>query len=102
MIVQYYREIASYWPNCRVHVNNHYRDLELPWRAVPAPPIEMTAAWTRDELVGYITTWSATARLVAARGEAPLDELRRDLAAIWPDHEPREVRWPLTIKLARR
>jgi SAM-dependent methyltransferase len=101
-LVQYYREIASYWPNGRVHVNNHYRDLELPWRAVPAPPIEMTARWTRDEMVGYITTWSATARLVAARGEAPLDELRRRLTASWPDDEPREVRWPLTIKLARR
>jgi hypothetical protein len=62
----------------------------------------MTARWTRDELVGYITTWSATARLVAAAGEGPLDDLRRRLSAVWPDDEPREVRWPLTIKLARR
>lgn len=102
LLVAHYREIEPYWPGGRVHVNNGYRDLELPWPAVAAPPIEMTAAWTRDELVGYITTWSATARLVAARGEAPVDELRRRLAAVWPDDEPREIRWPLTIKLARR
>jgi SAM-dependent methyltransferase len=102
LLVGYYAEIAPYWPDGRVHVNNNYRDLELPWPAVPAPPIEMTARWTRDEMVGYITTWSATARLVAARGEALVDELRRRLAAIWPDDERREVHWPLTIKLARR
>jgi SAM-dependent methyltransferase len=101
-LVAYYREIEPYWPVGRVHVNNSYRDLGLPWPSVPAPPIEMTAAWTRDELVGYITTWSATAKLVAAHGEAPVDELRRRLAAIWPDGEPRAVRWPLTLKLARR
>jgi SAM-dependent methyltransferase len=98
----FYRQIDAYWPNGRVHVNNHYRDLVVPWPQVSAPAIEMTASWTRDELCGYVTTWSATARLVAARGEGPVDELRRQLAAIWPGDEPREVRWPLTIKLARR
>jgi len=102
LLVAYYQQIEPYWPDGRVHVNNRYRDLRLPWPAVLAPPIEMTATWTRDELVGYITTWSATTRLVAARGEGPVHELRRRLAAVWPDHEPRNVRWPLTIKLARR
>jgi SAM-dependent methyltransferase len=101
-LVAYYRDIEPYWPGGRVHVNNGYRDLGLPWPAVAAPPLEMTTTWTRDELVGYITTWSATARLVAARGEGLVDELRGRLAEVWPDHEPREVRWPLTIKLARR
>jgi len=101
-LVDFYRQVEPYWPNGRVHVNNGYRDLVMPWPAVDAPPIEMTASWTRDEMVGYITTWSATSRLVAAVGEGPLDDLRRRLAAVWPDGEPREVQWPLTIKLARR
>jgi SAM-dependent methyltransferase len=101
-LVGYYRDIEPYWPNGRVHVNNRYRDLALPWPELPAPPIEMTATWTRDELVGYITTWSATARFVTDRGEGRLDDLRRRLAAVWPDDEPRKVSWPLTIKLARR
>jgi SAM-dependent methyltransferase len=98
----YYRDIDPYWPGGRTHVNNSYRDLVLPWPAVAAPAVAMSASWTRDELVGYITTWSSTARYVAARGEGRLDELRRELAALWRDGEPREVHWPLTIKLARR
>ena len=98
----YYRQVEPYWPDGRVHVNNAYRDLAMPWPAVAAPPIQMTARWTRDELVGYISTWSATARLIAAAGEGPLDDLRRRLAAVWPDGQARDVRWPLTIKLARR
>jgi SAM-dependent methyltransferase len=98
----YYRVIQGYWPNGRVHVDNRYRDLVMPWPEVEAPPLEMTASWTRDELFGYITTWSATSRFVAAGGGPRLEELREQLAAIWPDGERRDVRWPLTIKLARR
>jgi SAM-dependent methyltransferase len=102
LLVDYYRLIEPYWPDGRVHVNNRYRDLTLPWPAVAVPEIAMTAQWSRDELVGYITTWTATARCVAARGEGPLDELRRRLAQAWPAGEPRQIRWPLTLKLVRR
>jgi len=101
-LAQFYREIEPYWPEGRAHVFNRYRDLVVPWPAVEAPEIRMTATWTRDELLGYISTWSATSRFVAARGDATVDELRRRLAAVWPDDETREVHWPLTIKLARR
>ncbi len=102
ILARFYRVIAPYWPAGRAHVNSAYRDLTLPWPAVEAPPIEMTARWTRDELVGYLTTWSATAKLVAAEGSAAVDALRAELAAAWPDDAAREVRWALTIKLARR
>jgi ubiquinone/menaquinone biosynthesis C-methylase UbiE len=102
LLLDYYRQIEPYWPNGRLHVNNGYRDLTFPWPALEAPELAMTAQWTRDELVGYITTWTATVRCIAARGEGPLDDLRRRLAAAWPDSGPREVRWPLTLKLTRR
>lgn len=102
IIARYYRGDAwSYWPPERAHVENGYRDLVLPWPAVSAPPLAMTAAWTRDELVGYLTTWSATVKLVAARGTGPLDAVGDALAAIWTEGERREIRWPLTVKLAR-
>jgi len=101
-LAELYRAIEPYWPSGRVHVMNGYRDLTLPWPAVEAPALPMTATWTRDELVGYVLTWSAIAKLVAARGDGDLETLRARLAAVWPDDEPRVVRWPLTIKLARR
>ena len=62
----------------------------------------MVAPWTRDELLGYVSTWSSTQRLTAAAGPAPFDELCEAVARVWPEGERREVRWPLAIRLARR
>ena len=39
---------------------------------------------------------------VDTKGRAPLDALDANLAAVWPDNEPRTVSWPLTVKLTRR
>jgi SAM-dependent methyltransferase len=102
-IARYYREIAGpYWPPGREHVENGYRDLAWPWPEVEAPAIDMTVRWNRDELVGYVTTWSATVKLVDTEGRAPFDAFVERLAAVWPDGESREIRWPLAIRLARR
>lgn len=103
LVARYYTDDAGpFWPKGREHVENGYRDLALPWPAVEAPAIEMTARWSRDELLGYVSTWSATVKLVQSKGDGPLRALHDALAAEWPDGETRTIRWPLAIRLARR
>jgi SAM-dependent methyltransferase len=103
MIAHYYRNVVGpHWPPGRQHVENGYRDLAWPWPSVEAPAIDMTAEWTRDELVGYVTTWSATVKLVDSAGPAAFETFRAQLATVWGDEERRTVTWPLAIRLARR
>lgn len=102
IVAHYYREtLRGYWPPERRHVENGYAELAWPWPPVAAPALAMRATWTRDELLGYVTTWSATVALVDRLGPAPFESLRADIARAWPGDEPREIRWPLTLKLAR-
>ncbi|HSD90964.1 MAG TPA: hypothetical protein VLB44_25745, partial [Kofleriaceae bacterium] len=84
------------------HVENGYKNLAWPWPAIEAPTIDMRVEWTREELLGYVATWSATVKLVQAAGIAPYHELGDQLRAVWPDDERRTVTWPLAIRLARR
>ena len=98
-----YRAVVEpYWPPERVHVDNGYRDLVLPWPAVEAPAIDMIATWNRDELLGYLQTWSATVKLVEDQGRAPVIAMCERVAAAWPEGETRTIRWPLALRLARR
>lgn len=99
---RYYADVRPYWPPERRHVDNGYRDLAWPWPAVDAPAIAMVETWTREELLGYVATWSATSALVKAGGGARYEALRAELEQTWPGGDRRSVRWPLTIKLARR
>ncbi len=103
LVTGFYRDVVgTYWPKGREHVENGYRDLAWPWQPVEAPAIAMSASWTRDEFLGYVASWSASAKLVATEGQAPFDRFRAQLAAVWSSASERhEIRWPLTLRLAR-
>jgi SAM-dependent methyltransferase len=98
-LARYQADVAGSWPPGREHVDNGYRDLcwPTPALALDVPPV-MTAAWTRDELFGYVTSWSATNRHGKAHGPARLVALQDELARAWPDGGTREIRWPLVVK----
>jgi SAM-dependent methyltransferase len=101
-IAHFYKDVVGpYWPKGREHVENGYRDLHMPWPAVDAPALDMRAAWTREELLGYVATWSATVKLVETHGTAELETLHARVAAVWPDDERRTIRWPLALRFAR-
>jgi SAM-dependent methyltransferase len=103
LVSRYYHDtLASFWPPERRHIENGYRDLVWPWSPIDAPPVDMTATWSRDELVGYLSTWSATVKLISSIGPAPFEQLTRDIAEVWPDDERRLITWPLTIRMAHR
>ncbi len=96
------RVVGAHWPAGREHVENGYRDLQLPWPEVAAPALAMTVEWTREELAGYVSSWSATGRLVEREGPAAYEAFCARLAAAWPDDATRVIRWPLTLRFARR
>lgn len=103
LVDRYYHEtVAPFWPPERRHVENGYRDLPWPWAEIEAPSIEMTALWTRDELAGYIATWSATVKMLQSLGPEPYVALCDALARVWPDGERRVVSWPLLVRRAHR
>lgn len=104
LLQQFYADIVGpYWPPEKALVENGYRDLALPFTALPAPSFAMEADWTLEQLLGYCASWSASARYRAALGRDPLELLRPALAAAWGAPEtPRRLRWPLTIKASRR
>ena len=64
--------------------------------------MQLEMRWTLAELIGYLRTWSATARFVAERGCDPVVEVERSLSSDWGDvRQSRLVRWPLYIRAGR-
>jgi SAM-dependent methyltransferase len=96
----YEETVGPYWPPQRRHVEAGYRDLDFPWGQMPAPAFQLERVLDLDALLGYLRSWSATARHIEARGEDPTLALGEALAPHWVGRPL--VTWPLVLRVGRR
>jgi hypothetical protein len=91
--------IESYWLPERQIVLDGYMTVPFPFAEVAAPKFKLSRELTLPALMGYVRTWSATARYIAENGTAALDQLETDLARHWGNPEtPRLVEAPLYLR----
>jgi SAM-dependent methyltransferase len=94
----YHDTLGAYWPPERIHVDRGYRDLPFPYARLASPTLRMTHAWSLQDLLDYLSTWSAVQRHLEATGVDPIGVLEPELRVAWGDQDAtRRVEWPLTI-----
>ncbi|MET0985361.1 MAG: class I SAM-dependent methyltransferase [Steroidobacteraceae bacterium] len=101
-VVQWFYKdvVGQYWPPERRYLEEEYRTLPFALAEIPAPQLSMTHAWTLDEYLAYIETWSAVQRYRSARRADPLPDLRSRLTPRWNSTEARRsVVWPLYLRV---
>ena len=94
------RVLGPYWPPERQRVRDGYRSLPFPFPEREAPPMNVAARWSLDELLGYVDTWSALRPALAALGPETLETFRHNLARVWgTPGRPRNITWPLSLRV---
>lgn len=102
VIERLYRDVVgSYWPDERKHIERGYEDLPWPFDPVDAPTFQMIERWSLDQVVGYLSTWSAVQRFKDCRLADPIEVVREALEDAWGDDGVRRVRWPLQLRIGR-
>jgi SAM-dependent methyltransferase len=103
-LVRYFHDetVGSFWPPERKLVGRGYRDLPFPFGEVETPAFQIEVQWSLAHLLGYLRTWSATQRFLAANQRDPVDLVAADLEQAWgnPAEEKLAI-WPLTVRLGR-
>ena len=98
----YYDVVGPFWPAERAIVDDGYRDVSLPFKPIDVPVFDMSVSWSLDELLGYISTWSATDRYIKVSGIDPVTQLGRQLSEFWGQVDCRRiVTWPIVVKAGR-
>jgi SAM-dependent methyltransferase len=98
----YHQVVGPYWPAQRHHVETGYRELPFPFTAIAPPLFAMRVAWTLEQLMGYLRSWSATERYKAACGVDPVTELQNQLSVVCSDAAQKHVvSWPLSLRVGR-
>lgn len=97
----YHNVVGPFWPSQRKLVDEGYRNIELPFPYIPAPAFSMRVAWSLQELLGYIRTWSAVTRFIRANDTDPVSGLGERLACLRKSTGSLiAVSWPLAVKAA--
>jgi SAM-dependent methyltransferase len=93
------RIVGPFWPPERALIQK-FEELPFPLAEIETPGFEMTVEWNLDHLIGYLRSWSATQRFIAANNRDPLKEVADELRATWgdPDQSKRLI-WPLTVRV---
>ena len=104
IIWKFYRETTGpFWPLERDLVETDYKNIQLPFPELTHRQFEMRTQWNLIQLLGYLRTWSATQRFIAARGFDPVDSLLKELGTVWKNpEEVREIKWPLHLRVGVR
>ena len=99
----HYDVVGSYWTPERALVESGYRTLAFPFPELESPAFEIEQHWSLPHLLGYVRSWSATARYRAERGSDPVDALERELSPLWGEPaRARRVSWPIVLRVGRR
>lgn len=94
--------VGSYWPPERRHIEANYTTLPFPFEPLDAPEFGLVLEWNLAQVLGYVSSWSATARYKKANGTDPVPLLQVSLAEIWGDPGARRtLRMPLGLRAGR-
>ena len=97
----FYNEVlGEFWPPERRIVEAGYSSFDFPFEELETPQFEMSVEWTLEQLLGYLSSWSATARYIKANGRSPIPDLEDILRPLWTE-ERLKVSWPLSSRVGR-
>jgi SAM-dependent methyltransferase len=104
IVKRFYDEtVGPYWDFERKLVEKGYRSVPFPFLESAAPSFSIQAAWSAEHLIGYLRSWSATQKFIAANGTDPTRAVAVELAATWGEPSiVRAVKWPLHLRVGRK
>jgi len=99
----FYSEVVGpYWPPERRHIEAGYRTLPFPFEEIETPEFGLELSWNIEQVAGYVSSWSATARYRKALGPDPVPLLRESLGAAWPaEGASVPIRMPIGLRVGK-
>ena len=102
LIKHFYRDITGpYWDNERKYVDDDYKTVDFNFEPLPPKIFEAGFTWNREQLKGYFLSWSAVRKYMNQHQQNPVDLIEKDIDAVWPLNEEKQIRFPIFLRLGR-
>jgi len=101
-IYNFYENVTRpYWDDERKYVEEKYATVEFDYDLLPVKDFETTLEWRREDLLGYVGSWSAVQKFIKTNGYSPVPILEEEIKKLWPESEVKKVRFPIYLKFGR-
>lgn len=98
----YYDDIGEYWPAERKLVDEGYKTIDFPFAELATEPMEICVQWNFNQLMGYISTWSAVKKAKSLDKENLLIQFHQELSNLWGDStKTRTITWPINLRIGK-
>jgi ubiquinone/menaquinone biosynthesis C-methylase UbiE len=97
----HFNTLEKYWDKERAYVDNGYATIPFPFKQLPSPEFSIQVNWTPEALMGYLNTWSALQKFIAANNYNPVEQVMRKIKQNWPAGENREIIFPIKLKIGQ-
>lgn len=98
-VTKLYAEILKeYWDPERHFIDEHYQTIPFPFEELAHPEFVIRNTWSREQLVGYLNTWSAVKHYRNRHEINPVDLILPEL----PAFDAVNVTFPVLMRIGRR
>jgi SAM-dependent methyltransferase len=98
----YYESLSAYWDAERRHIDNAYSTIAFPFTTIETPSFSIDVEWTIEQLLGYLSTWSAAKIYIAKHKLDPLLQIQDAIHEQWGSNDVRSFSFPLFMKMGMR
>ena len=98
LIKQLYYDVlgTEFWPKERFYIDEKYQTIPFPFTLIETPEFSIKKRINLNQLIGYLSTWSAVKEYQKRKGSNPLDLIFNELKSSWGNSDSeREIIWPL-------
>ena len=101
-IFSFYENVTKpFWDYERKYVEELYETVEFDYELLPVKDFETTLNWQREDMIGYISSWSAIQKYIKVNGHSPIPVIKEEINKLWPEGEVKKVSFPIYLKLGR-
>jgi ubiquinone/menaquinone biosynthesis C-methylase UbiE len=97
----YYDITAPHWDAERKFVDEKYTTIKFDFSPLPSKDFDIQLAWTKEQFLGYLQSWSAVQNYIKQKGSSPIDLIIDDVNAVWKDGEQKAIHFPLFLRIGR-
>src|SRR6188768_1799574 len=91
-IFSFYENVTKpFWDYERKYVEELYKTVEFDYELLPVKDFETTLNWQREDMIGYISSWSAIQKYIKVNGNSPIPIIEEEINKLWPKGEVKKV-----------